>query len=372
MAKKTNTKTGFSFQGWNSEHFKRTESYTRAIDKLFNAAIADISRQTVSLNVNPDRLFAFRDYPTANRELKKIISKLTAQITATVKTGNREEWLFANAKNDAFLESIIATSTLRKETLSRFQDRNLKALEAFQKRKVKGLNLSRRVWKYTSQFKNNIELGIDVSLAEGISAQKLSRELRQNLLEPEKLFRRVRDKHGNLQLSKAAKAYHPGQGVYRSSYKNAMRLARSEINMAYRDADNLRWGQLDFVVGYEVKLSNNHTLNGQPFYDICDILAGKYPKSFVFNGWHPQCRCFKVPILQDPDEFSAGELDELTAALNGTEYRSLQSRKAVKDVPANFKKWVKDNGEKVDGYKSTPYFVKDNFRYGKTRNGLKI
>lgn len=372
MAKKTNTKTGFSFQGWNSEHFKRTESYTRAIDKLFNAAIADISRQAVSLNVNPDRLFAFKDYPTANRELKNIISKLTSQITATIKTGSREEWLFANAKNDAFLESIIATSTLRKETLSRFQDRNLKALEAFQKRKVKGLNLSRRVWKYTSQFKNNIELGIDVSLAEGISAQKLSRELRQNLLEPEKLFRRVRDKHGNLQLSKAAKAYHPGQGVYRSSYKNAMRLARSEINMAYRDADNLRWGQLDFVVGYEVRLSNNHTLNGAPFYDICDILAGKYPKSFVFNGWHPQCRCFKVPILQDPDEFSAGELDELTAALQGTEYRSLQSRKAVKDVPANFKKWVKDNGKKVDGYKSTPYFIKDNFRYGKTRNGLKI
>jgi hypothetical protein len=54
--------------------------------------------------------------------------------------------------------------------------------------------------------------------------------------------------------------------------------------MAYRSADVARWEKLDFVTGYEVKLSNNH-----PEYDICDELAGKYPKTFVFKGWHPNC-----------------------------------------------------------------------------------
>ena len=55
-----------------------------------------------------------------------------------------------------------------------------------------------------------------------------------------------------------AQAYHPGQGVYRSSYQNAMRMARTEINSAYREADSIRWQQLDFIVGYEVKTSKSH------------------------------------------------------------------------------------------------------------------
>ena len=90
--------------------------------------------------------------------------------------------------------------------------------------------------------------------------------------------------------SKAAAAFHPGQGVYRSSYKNAMRLTRSEINMAYRESERLRWANLDFVVGFEIRLSNNHTTTDPktgkkvPFVDICDTLAGRYPKSFVFKG----------------------------------------------------------------------------------------
>ncbi|MDR3245057.1 MAG: hypothetical protein LBT50_01330, partial [Prevotellaceae bacterium] len=63
-----------------------------------------------------------------------------------------------------------------------------------------------------------------------------------------------------------------------------------------------RWKGLDFVVGIEVKLSNNHTLNGVPFTDICDELKGKYPKSFKFVGWHPQCRCSALSILMTEEE----------------------------------------------------------------------
>jgi hypothetical protein len=132
------------------------------------------------------------------------------------------------------------------------------------------MNLSQRVWKYVGQYKDQIELGLDVGLGEGRSAQQLSRDLRQNLQDPDRLFRRVRDKHGNLVLSKAAKAFHPGQGVYRSSYKNAMRLTRSEINMAYRESDWLRLQQLDFVVGFEV-----HRSNHEPLFkcDLCSRLV---------------------------------------------------------------------------------------------------
>ena len=76
------------------------------------------------------------------------------------------------------------------------------ALEAFQERKIKGLNLSDRVWNYTNQFKGEIEQALDVGIADGRSAAQLSRDIREYLREPEKLFRRVRDKNGVLKASK--------------------------------------------------------------------------------------------------------------------------------------------------------------------------
>ena len=145
---------------------------------------------------------------------------------------------------------------------------------------------------------------MDVGIRNGLSADDMSQELRQYLKYPDKLFRRVRDEHGELQLSKRAAAFHPGRGVYRSSYKNARRLAATETNIAYMTADYERWQQLDFVVGIEIKLSNNHTLNGMPFTDICDKLKGRYPKDFKFTGWHPHCRCRAVTILKTDDEIA--------------------------------------------------------------------
>jgi hypothetical protein len=168
----------------------------------------------------------------------------------------------------------------------------------------------------------------------------------------------VRDKHGQLHLSKAAKEFHPGAGVYRSSYKNALRLSRTENNMAYRAADHERWQQLDFVVGIEVKLSNNHTINGVPFTDICDDLKGKYPKDFKFSGWHPQCRCHAVPILKTVDEVMA----ENERIMKGEEPTS-DSVNAVGDVPKNFTQWVEKNSERIaqaEERGKVPYFIRDN------------
>lgn len=135
------------------------------------------------------------------------------------------------------LGSILRTSKLTKEELEQYQGRNLEALNTFQRRKVEGMGLSERVWKQAEDMKAAIELGIDVAIGDGRDAQQLSRDLRSYLQEPKRLYRRVRDKGGVLRLSKAAKMYHPGQGVYRSSAKNAQRLARTEINMAYRESE---------------------------------------------------------------------------------------------------------------------------------------
>ncbi|MBR6746827.1 MAG: hypothetical protein IKL83_05560 [Muribaculaceae bacterium] len=154
--------------------------------------------------------------------------------------------------------------------------------------------------------------------------------------------------------------------MYRSAYKNARRLAATESNIAYRTADYERWQQLDFVVGIRVVLSNNHTLNGEPFYDICDRLSapmgskatkgrGCYPKDFKFTGWHPLCRCHTETILKTLDEMRADE-----ARILAGEPVSAQSENTVYDVPQEFKDWLQDNANRIMRARSLPYFIKDN------------
>lgn len=361
---------GFSLKGFDVDHLTQIEEYVKSVDLLYQKAVAEYAQLASKIKVDPEKPFRFADYPQTKAKAQEIVEKLASNMRAVIVEGSTTQWNWACKKNDAFLDSILDTSKLSKTTLSRFQDRNLEALKAFQGRKVNGIDLSSRVWKYTSQLKKTMELGIDVALGKGTSAQDLSKDLRKLLVEPDRLFRRVRDKRGQLHLSRNAQAFNPGQGVYRSSYKNAMRLTRSEINMAYRTSDQLRWKQLDFVVGYEVRLSNNHTLNGVPFVDICDFLKGKYPKDFKFVGWHPQCRCQAFPILMDPQEFDTDELNELQSALKGTEYKKYDSKNKVTDVPKSFKDWIEENKEKAARWSSQPYFIRQNFIGGKIEGGL--
>ena len=368
MAKRQKTKR-FSFQGFDKKHYQTTNQYAVAVDVLLSNATNEIALAASKGKYDPNKPFSFDDYPNTKATMQKIIGNLASNITTVIENGSRKQWLFACQKNDDFVASIMDTSKLSKKRLEKMQDRNLDALKTFQGRKVDGLDLSQRVWKYVGQFKEQIEVGLDVGLGDGCSAQQLSRDLRKNLKDPDRLFRRVRDKRGNLQLSKAAKAFHPGQGVYRSSYKNAMRLARSEVNMAYREADWLRWQQLDFVVGFEVHRSNREP---RCKCKLCDKLVGRYPKTFKFKGWHPQCMCYATAILMDDETFDEQELSDLKAALKGTEYTKLQAKNAVTDMPQGFKDWVAENEAKQANWGSSPYFIRDNFKNGVLSDGLKF
>ena len=346
---------------WEKKHQRNVASYERQIDKIFQSAAREASAVvSIAGAVKPDKPFSFADYPVTRKRVEKLLSGLKNSLTAVIVNGIEAEWTLANNKNSELANQVFGDNVenLTEEQSRKYYTSNDAACQAFTERKTAGLNLSDRVWRYTEQFKSEIEMGIDIGLRDGLSADELSRELRQYLQYPDKLFRRVRDEHGVLQLSKAARAFHPGQGVYRSSYKNARRLAVTETNMAYRTADYLRWQQLDFVVGIEIRLSNNHTLNGVPFEDICDFLKGKYPKDFKFVGWHPHCRCHVVTILKTPEEMA-----EDNRRIMAGEPVSTRSVNTVHNVPDKFNAWVEDNKERAKGWSSMPYFIRQNPQY---------
>lgn len=350
MAKRQTT-TRFSIQAFDNAHYRTTEQYTRAVDALFDAATKAISQAAAKGKYNPEKPFYFDDCPGVKAVMQDVTTQLASRLTTTIETGAKKQWLFACKKNDGFIASIMDTSKLSKTRLDKMQDRNLDALKAFQGRKVEGLDLSERVWRYVGQYREQMETALDAGLGEGRSAQQLARDVKQNLNDPNRLFRRVRDKRGNLMLSKAAKAFHPGQGVYRSSVKNAQRLTRSEINMAYRESDWQRWQSLDFVVGFEIRRSNHEPLCD---CDICSMLVGRYPKTFKFVGWHPQCMCYAIPILMDEETFDKNELGDLKAALRGTTYKHKEAANVAPDVPQGFKDWVKDHIDAQKNWASTP------------------
>lgn len=331
----------------------RTEGYAEQVRKLFAGAVNDILALTSSVpHLEDGEVFRYSEQKKIAKKVSDRLRNLHSAVYAAIKNDIALEWDEANTACDELVASCFGKEILSDKRFAGWFERNTEAMEAFISRSEAGLNLSDRIWQPVKQLRSEMELAMTVAIGDGDSASQISRYVRQYLNNPDKLFRRIRDEKGNLKLSKAAKAYHPGQGVYRSSAKNAMRIARTETNIAYRRADNTRWQQMDFVIGQEIHLSRNH-----PVTDICDTLAGRYPKNFVFDGWHPQCFCYVVPVLLSEKEMMALQ----KAKLNGEDYDI--SGKVITDMPDNFKSWAIDNAERIERAKergTLPYFIKNN------------
>ena len=335
----------------------RSQKYATNIAKMYSDAVNELLAIAQKVHTPEGEMFSFEANPKLAKQSSDVLRRLQAATTAAIKKDIKLEWAKGNEAADKFLASLFGKKVLNDPQFAGWTKRNGDALDAFLKAHTGGMVLSDRVWKTAEQLRDEMQMAISVSLGSGRSASTISREVRQYLREPDKLFRRVKvgtDADGNpiYRLSEAAKKYHPGQGVYRSSYKNAMRLARTETNAAYRTADAERWEQMEFVTGIRISLSHNH-----PMPDICDVLAGDYPKDFKFTGWHPQCFCYAVPITVSEDKF----VEMQQAILRGETVDV--SGEQITDMPENFVKWCEDNKGRIAKAKedgTLPYFLKDN------------
>lgn len=356
---------------------KRTEAYAERVRTLFAATVNEILALNKTMpELDEGEMFSFdAESMKKQREVERLLRQLHSVATMAIQSGIKLEWAAANAECDKLVQSCFGKRALNTPEFTAWTQRNEAAMAAFIARSEKGLNLSQRVWKSCRQLRDEMEVAITVAVGDGTSAASMSRSVRKYLNDPDLMFRRFRYKDpetgewkrkwkkrvigedGKVHFIDYDKAAYQdewtGLGYYKSSAQNAMRVARTETNIAYRRADHERWQQMDFVLGQRVSLSHNH-----PKKDICDKLAGDYPPEFVFDGWHPQCFCMVTPILMDEDEI----LKMNEAMLEGKEYKPRGKR--ITQYPDNFKQWVRDNEEKImsaHDYGSDPYFVRNNF-----------
>ena len=274
-----------------------------------------------------------------DRELDKLQSLLLTNLTAF----NIDAWKRSEMKNEDFISEYIkgmAIDSVRKQGMFAT---NKDALSQLRKGvDVRGNNLSPMVWNLADQTKTQLEYYLQTGLSVGRSSSRISQDLRQILNEPDKRFRRVKDKEGKLVMSQPMKYYHPGQGIYRSSKMNALRLTATSTNMSYRTADYERWSKQDFILGIEIHRSAN---NRGPC-KICDAMVGKYPKTFKFIGFHPFCICFATPITMEPDNFADFLLND-----------TVPQEQVITDIPKTAKDFVDENKNGVQ----SAFWYKDNF-----------
>ena len=258
-------------------------------------------------------LFNFDLFPELRERLNQIFIEYFNDNMLCYKQGISDGVALAYSQDDVNLGKYTilqdkAIDTARKAAQTAFYERRVQ--------RQGGLSLSDRVWNYAQMGKSEIETAIANVIGDGItkgtSAEELGRAVRQYLNNPDMMYRRYHklivdnaghkrrvvrwyrrhiDENGNVTF-KDEPLEKVGTGTYRSARMNSLRLMRTEINMAYHNANNERWQREPFVIGIRIWLSPEH-----PEYDICDELMGEYPKNFVFSGWHPNCYSDDTEVL---------------------------------------------------------------------------
>ena len=331
---------GLSF--YDKQHIQKIAAQQAVIANIFNQFILSVSpylHKWSDAGKNNVWIRNQRIESAVDRELLNLESMLYANISAFQKDG----WDRAERKNDDFISQFIKGMSISSATKDGMFAHSLSAFETLKNDiDANGFKLSDRVWNITQQTKSQLEFYLDSGVVAGRNANGISSDIRQILQNPQKRFRRIRNEKGELVLSQPMKNYHPGQGVYRSAYKNALRTSATTTNIAYRSADYERWSKQDFILGIEVHRSAN---NRGPC-KICDAMVGKYPKTFKFTGFHPFCICFATPITMEPEDFADFLLND-----------TVPQGQTITDIPQAAKDFVSEN---KDGFQSA-FWYKDNF-----------
>lgn len=292
---------------------KRLNAYTRKIISIYETLAKESAKIATSTDFDGDGEFSFDDYPRTEKKVNALLDYYSNNMQALVYNGISDEWKNSNTLQDLLAKRVIGTFTRKIADAKQkaYFEHNNAAKKAFMERKIKGLGLSERIWNQRADVKESLEKALSVGIEKGMSAVKLSKKVSKYLNDYPSLAKDYKKKYG--------KAITIQNCEYRS-----VRLARNEINMAYRSAEQERWARMDYIKGKEIKTTNNPSHK----HDMCDLLAGVYPSYFPWVGWHVNCMCYAIPVIMSEKEYWSG-------------------KQPSNAMPKNFTNWVNDNKDKV-------------------------
>ena len=287
------------------KHILRLLEQQSEVKRIFDQFARDAGRELARFapKADPGRVLpadVWLHNRVAEQRIEKLLVQLHDDLLVNFDANTRAAWEEANKNVDAMLADFIRGLPISETARRGMFARNAHAFRRFMQRKEAGMNLSERIWKATESAKENLAFFVASGVAEGRPAALISQDIRALLLEPDRRFHRIRNAAGQLVPSRPMRAYHPGAGIYRSSYMNALRVGATETNIAYHEADHERWQRLDFVLGVKVERSGT---SAKPC-PVCDAMQGTYPKGFKFLPWHPFCICHATPVMLSGSEFT--------------------------------------------------------------------
>ena len=143
---------------------------------------------------------------------------------------------------------------------------NMNAMEALLKYRPTGLTFSESVWDATWEVQKRLKFMVNQAVMLGTSSQNLARDIKKYV---------------------SADGIRTSPGVYKSAYKNAWRLARTEMNRAYTEGQIRYAMKKNWIDGMIWRLGNTDAC------EQCRALAGTfYPKDDVPERPHPHCMCW--------------------------------------------------------------------------------
>lgn len=333
--------------------------YNKRLGRLYSDYVKKLTSLGYGEDVlEDDALFNFDNFPQLKARLNDIFNDYYQNSLLCYKSGITDGVALAYNHDEMVIGSY---SVLTDKAIRVARDTAAATFIANRLKTKNGLNLSQIIWNYCQQTKSEFEMAMSNTIADGIkkgsSAEEVGKSIRRYLNDPDMMYRRYHtikvQKNGKKKDvvtwrrrriidGKVRFIEEPlekvGMGVYRSARKNALRVARTEINSAYHKARNERWQKEPFVIGQYIHVSPQHNID-----DICNDLEGRYPKDYVWISWHAQCICTSDPITIQGDE----KKEFYKRLMAGEDMSNYVSPFAVLTMPEKYNQYIKDNSEAI-------------------------
>lgn len=352
--------------------------YNKRLGRLYSDYVKKLTSLGYGEDVlEDDALFNFDNFPQLKARLNDIFNDYYQNSLLCYKSGITDGVALAYNHDEMVIGGY---SVLTDKAIRVARDTAAATFIANRLKTKNGLNLSQIIWNYCQQTKSEFEMAMSNTIADGIkkgsSAEEVGKSIRKYLNDPDMMYRRYHtikvQKNGKKKDvvtwrrrriidGKVRFIEEPlekvGMGVYRSARKNALRVARTEINSAYHKARNERWQNEPFVIGQYIHVSPQHNID-----DICNDLEGRYPKDYVWISWHAQCICTSDPITIQGDE----KKEFYKRLMAGEDMSNYVSPFAVLTMPEKYNQYIKDNSEAIvkAGMKGKlAWHLQDNTKY---------